>query len=284
MAERPLWTPSSERIEEANLTRFARQAIRDWKLGLNDYPAFYRWTIEHPEQFWDSLWKFASVRASAKGTRVLVNGDRIPGARWYPEARLNFAENLLRRIAARLPSLKRVVVVPYLSDHPDVSAVPGAQRLEDFIVDRPATDIPFEQLPFDHPLYILFSSGTTGVPKCIVHGAGGALLKHLCEQQLHCDIKPGDRLFYFTTLGWMMWNWLASALASGATLLLYDGSPFVEKGNILFDYADAEGATHLGTSAKFLDAAAKAGVEPVKTHRLEHLRTVLSTGSPLAPE
>src|SRR2546426_8152241 len=114
--------------------------------------------------------------------------------------------------------------------------------------------------------------------------AGGALLKHVCEQQLHCDVKPGDRLFYFTTLGWMMWNWVASALASGATLLLYDGSPFVEKGNILFDYADAEGMTHLGTSAKFIDALSKAGMEPAKTHRLEHLRAVLSTGSPLVPE
>ena len=399
MAEGPLWTPSPERIEEANLTRFARQAIRDWKLTLNDYPAFYRWTVDHPEQFWDSLWKFANVRASAKGARVLVNGERMPGARWYPEARLNFAENLLlrrdasaamvfwgedkvkrrlthrelheqvsrvaqglrdlgvkpgdrvaaylpnlpeaiaamlaatsigatfstcspdfgvqgvldrfgqigpavlfaadgyyyngkqidslqkvREIADRLPGLRRVVVVPYVSDRPDVSAIPGAQRLEDFIANRPASDIAFEQLPFDHPLYILFSSGTTGVPKCIVHGAGGALLKHLCEQQLHCDVKPGDRLFYFTTLGWMMWNWLASGLASGATLLLYDGSPFVRNGNILFDYADAEGTTHFGTSAKFIDAAAKAGIEPAKTHKLERLRTVLSTGSPLAPE
>src|SRR4029077_18076319 len=146
--------------------------------------------------------------------------------------------------------------------------VPGAQSFDDFTGKQMRGEIRFEQLPFDHPLYILFSSVTTGVPKCIVHGAGGALLKHLCEQQLHCDIKPGDRLFYFTTLGWMMWNWLASVLACGATLLLYDGSPFVEKGRILFDYADAEGTTHLGTSAKFIDAISKAGVKPVKTHRL----------------
>src|SRR5437763_1222204 len=399
MAETPLWTPSPERIEEANLTRFARQAIRDWKLGLNDYPAFYRWTIEHPEQFWDSVWKFASVRASAKGARVLVNGGRMPGARWYPEARLNFAENLLRRrdastamvfwgedkvkrrlthrelyeqvsriaqglralgvkpgdrvaaylpnlpeaiaamlaatsigatfstcspdfgvegvldrfgqiapavlfaadgyhyngkqidslqkvreIAARLPSLKRVVVVPYVSVGPDVSAIPGAQRLEDFVADHPASDIPFEQLPFDHPLYILFSSGTTGVPKCIVHGAGGALLKHLCEQQLHCDVQQGDRLFYFTTCGWMMWNWLASGLASGATLLLYDGSPFLRGGRILWELAAAERMTHFDTSAKDIDALKKAALVPREDYDLTQVRAVLSTGSPLAPE
>jgi acetoacetyl-CoA synthetase len=187
-------------------------------------------------------------------------------------------------IAQKLPSLKRVVIVPYVSERPDVSAIPAAQRFEDFIAGQPGGDIRFEQLPFDHPLYILFSSGTTGVPKCIVHGQGGTLLKHLCEHQLHCDVKPGHRLFYFTTLGWMMWNWLISALASGATLLLYDGSPFVNGGRILFDYADVEGMTHLGTSAKFIDAIAKAGVEPAKTHQLEHLRTVFSTGSPLAPE
>jgi acetoacetyl-CoA synthetase len=190
----------------------------------------------------------------------------------------------VREIALKLPSLRRVVVVPYLNPRPEVSAIRDALRFEDFIAGQPGGDIRFEQLPFSHPLYILFSSGTTGVPKCIVHGQGGTLLKHLCEQQLHCDLLPGDRLFYFTTLGWMMWNWLVSALASGATLLLYDGSPFVKGGNILFDYADAEGMTHLGTSAKFIDSIGKAGLQPAKTHKLEHVRTILSTGSPLAPE
>src|SRR6266568_1975034 len=362
MAERTLWQTSEERIEEANLTRFARQAIRDWKLGINTYRDFYRWTTDRPEQFWESLWRFAGVRASRKGERALLDGDQMPGAKWFPDAQLNFAENLLRRrdaatavvfwgedrvkrrlthrelydlvsrtaqalralgvkpgdrvaaylpnmpeaaavmlavsslgavlstcspdfgvqgvldrfgqigpavlfaadgyfyngkvvgsldrvrdIAARLPSLKRVVIVPYVSERPDVSAIALAQRLDEFIGGQPGGEIRFEQLP-------------------------------------HCDVQAGDRLFYFTTLGWMMWNWLMSGLASGATLLLYDGSPFARNGGILFDFADAEGVTHFGTSAKFLDASAKAGVAPAKTHKLEHLRTVLSTGSPLAPE
>jgi acetoacetyl-CoA synthetase len=146
------------------------------------------------------------------------------------------------------------------------------------------TEIDFAQLPFDHPLVIMYSSGTTGVPKCIVHRAGGALLQHLKEHRLHGDVQPGDRVFYFTTCGWMMWNWLVSALAAGATLLLYDGSPFLDRGAVLFDYADAEGMTHFGTSAKFIDAIAKVGLAPVASHDLDRLRVVFSTGSPLVAE
>jgi len=395
----PLWAPDQARIERANVTRFAREAIGRWNLGLNNYPDFYRWSVKQPEQFWQSVWSFCGVIAGDRGTRVVADRDRMPGARWFPDARLNFAQNLLRRrddtpalvfwgedrikrrvthaeltaqvsriagalrasgvksgdrvvgylpnmpeaimaalaaasigaiwsscspdfgvqgvldrfgqieptvlfaadgywyngkavdtlaktrdIVDGLPGLRSVVVVPCLGERPDVSGIGGAQRLEDFVAGHEAGEIRFEQLPFNHPLYILYSSGTTGVPKCIVHGAGGTLLQHLKEHQLHCDVKPGDRLFYFTTLGWMMWNWLASGLASGATLLLYDGSPLLRGGAIVYDYADAEGMTHLGTSAKFIDACAKSGLAPMRTHSLAPLRTILSTGSPLVPE
>jgi len=190
----------------------------------------------------------------------------------------------LADIVKQLPTVKRVVVVPYVSEAPDASIIDRAMTLEKFLEPYHAKAVACEPMPFNHPLYILYSSGTTGVPKCIVHGAGGVLLMHLKEHLLQCDVKPGDRVFWFTTCGWMMWNWLVSSLACGATLLLYDGSPFMGRGNILFDFAAAEDMTHFGTSAKFIDAAAKVKVDPIHSHRLPELRALLSTGSPLAPE
>jgi acetoacetyl-CoA synthetase len=165
-----------------------------------------------------------------------------------------------------------------------VGGLDKAVRLDDFIAPYKAGEIPFRRVAFNAPLYIMYSSGTTGQPKCIVHGVGGTLIQHVKEHKLLCDVKPGDRIFYFTTCGWMMWNWLVSGLASEATLLLYDGSPFHPDGNVLFDYMEAEKGTLFGTSAKYIDALAKAGLDPKSSHDLSALRTITSTGSPLAPE
>ncbi|MEQ8250549.1 MAG: acetoacetate--CoA ligase [Oceanibaculum nanhaiense] len=190
----------------------------------------------------------------------------------------------LREVAAQLPTVKRVVVVPYAREAMDLTGIERAVPYADYVAPYQAKTLEFVRVPFNHPLYILYSSGTTGVPKCIMHGTGGTLLQHLKELQLHSDVKPGDRVFYFTTCGWMMWNWLVSALACEATLLLYDGSPFYPDARILFDYADAEGMTLFGTSAKYIDAVLKSGLVPRETHSLKSVRAMTSTGSPLSPE
>jgi acetoacetyl-CoA synthetase len=189
----------------------------------------------------------------------------------------------VRDIVDRIPQIERTVVVPYLANGLDISGIRGAVAWNEFIAGS-AAPLRFERLPFDHPLYIMYSSGTTGLPKCMVHGAGGTLLQHLKEHLLHGDLARDDRIFYFTTCGWMMWNWLVSALAVGATVMLYDGAPFLRKRPILWDLAAQERVTTFGTSAKFLALAEKEGLEPAKTHDLSDLDTILSTGSPLAPQ
>jgi len=394
-----LWSPSERAVEEAQVTQFARQMVRKHRLDLNSYSAFHQWTVDNPETFWSEVWDFCGVIASRKGSTVLVDGDKMPGARWFPEARLNIAENLLRRgdrgdalvswdengfrrrvsysdltsdvsravqallgiglrpgdraaafipnlpetgtlalaalsqgivwsscspdfgvdgvldrfgqiepkvlfcadgyryngqthdslervreIAERLPSVRKVVVVPYLDPDVDVSDIPKAVRLDEWLRRHQPGDIAYAQLPFNHPVFVLFTSGTTGKPKCIVHGAGGTLLQSLKTFKFHFDARPGDRYFYFCTTNWVVWNVLFTGLCTEAGLMLYDGSPFARNGKILFDFAEKEKFTHFGTSAKFLDAASKRGLRPRDTHDLSALRMIISTGSPLAAE
>jgi len=189
-----------------------------------------------------------------------------------------------QQLSEQLSTVEKIIVIPFTQNLPDCSRLNNAVIFNDYISNQDKTSIKFEQLPFDHPLYILYSSGTTGVPKCIVHGAGGTLIQHLKELVLHTDLKPNDRLFFFTTCGWMMWNWLVSGLATGATVILYDGSPLYPKPETLFDIAEQEEITIFGAGARFYSAIEKAGLKPVKTHSLGKLKSILSTGSPLTPE
>jgi len=396
---KPIWEPGTDRIERANMNRFMR-FVRE-NVGNEDirrYAPLYDFSVRHPEKFWPLVWEFCGIRASGEFTPVLLDGDKMPGTRWFPNVRLNFAQNLLRhkddraaivfrnewghqrelsyvelhaevgriahalkalgvgvgdRVAGfmpnipetviamlattslgatwsscspdfgidgvvdrfgqiapkvlfsadaygyggkrfdclakvrsvleKIPSVEKVVVVPYSGDALALEGLRDAVSWPDF-AGRDDHALQFEMLPFDHPLYIVYSSGTTGVPKCIVHGAGGTLIQHLKELVLHTDLKREDRLFYYTTCGWMMWNWFVSGLAVGATLVVYDGSPSHPDGNALWDLADEVGISVFGTSAKWISATEKAGVKPRETHKLLQLKTILSTGSPLAPE
>jgi acetoacetyl-CoA synthetase len=207
-----------------------------------------------------------------------------PDGYWYAGKRIDVGEKVAA-VMAGMPSVRKALIVDYLGAAGEVAkAAPRAEPLAAALSRFAPAEVTFERLPFSHPLYILYSSGTTGIPKCIVHSVGGTLIQHLKEHRLHCGIVEGDRFFYFTTCGWMMWNWLVSGLASGATLLLYDGSPFHPDGRVLFDFAEAEKMTYFGTSAKFIDAVHKSGLRPMDTHDLSSVRLISSTGSPLSPD
>ena len=267
------------------------QALRDLGVGPGDRVAGYLPNMPEAVSAMLATAAVGAVWSSCSpdfGVQGVIDrfGQTEPKVLFSPDGyfyngKVHGCQQKLNEIVARLPSLQRVVVVPYVSSRPEIA---DSVTLQDFISGYDAGEIKFEQLPFNHPLYIMFSSGTTGVPKCIIHGAGGTLIQHMKEHLLHVDIKPSDRLFYFTTCGWMMWNWLVSGLASGATLMLYDGAPFYPNGNALFDYIDQEDIAVFGTSAKFIDGVNKAGLEPISTHSLKTLQTILSTGSPLVPE
>ena len=207
-----------------------------------------------------------------------------PDGYWYNGKAIEVADKIAA-VAAKLGTVRKVLVVDYLGTSSDVAdTIDTAVALEEALAPFAVKPVSFERVPFSHPLYILFSSGTTGIPKCIVHSTGGTLIQHVKEHRLHAGLTDGDRFFYFTTCGWMMWNWLVSGLASGATLLLYDGSPFYPDGNVLFDFADAERMNFFGTSAKFIDSVRKAGLKPIRSHDLSSVRAISSTGSPLSPE
>ncbi len=388
-----LWSPSQKLIDEANITHFIDVVNHRFNQFFDDYQSLYQWSIDEKESFWSILWDYAGV-IGEKGERILTDGDNIEKAIWFPDARLNFAENLLRknnsdiaihfrsedqvdyqltyeqlyqqvasvadwlkskglqpgdRVAAYLPNMPETVVAMlaatalgavWTSTSPDFgeesvvdrfgqteprflfvsdgyfyngkkinlndkvkticAQLPSVEQVVQInltgfdnaidahnwtdISSNVVSRIDFVPRKFNDPLYVLYSSGTTGKPKCITHKVGGTLLQHLKEHQLHSDIQPGDRVFYFTTCGWMMWNWLVTALASKAALVLYDGSPFYPSGEVLWKYAEDTGMTLFGTSAKYIDALKKNNLQPGGKYNLSELRTLCSTGSVLAPE
>jgi len=394
-----LWKPSEESIRQTNMYRFMQFINSKYNQKMKDYASLYEWSVQNIPEFWAALWEFAQIIHSAPYEQVVDDLTKMPGARWFSGARLNFAQNLLRfrdertalifkgegqppvrityaqlydevarmakslramgiragdRVVGFLPnmpqatiamlaatsigatwsscspdfgikgvldrfgqikprviftadgyqfkgrkidslarmtnilkelrSIERVVVIPYTEPLPDISSVPNAVHWADFRSTESGLAIEFEQLPAEHPLYIMYSSGTTGLPKCMVQSAGGILLHHLKELILHTNLTRNDTIFYFTTCGWMMWNWLTSALATGATLVLYDGNPFHPHPGALWEMAQDEKITVFGTSAGYIGALMASGVKPGKQYHLAPLRAVLSTGSPLSVE
>jgi acetoacetyl-CoA synthetase len=395
----PLWTPSDKRKQNANITRFIREMNTRHNLNLASYAELYQWSIENIRDFWAEVWDFAGIKASKQYDQVVDDLGKFPGAKWFPGARLNFAENLLRyrddqvafifrgetqtsshmtyeelydavarfahslqetgvhvgdrvvgympnmietaiamlaatslgatwsscatdigpeaaierlgqiepqvmitadgyfykgkkfetldhaaEVVRGIPSLKKVIVVSYTHESPDISQLPNAIHYADFLSKKSNLEIPFEQLSFDHPLYIMFSSGTTGKPKCMVQGAGGILINHLKELLLHTDLKRSDRIMYITSCSWMMWNWLLSSLAVGATIVLYDGNPNYPDPGAMWKLIQDEKITVFGCSASYLHFLKKEEFSPRREYDLSSLREISQTGSPLSAE
>ncbi|RJP79675.1 MAG: acetoacetate--CoA ligase [Desulfobacteraceae bacterium] len=392
-----LWKPSEERIQQTNMFHFMNTVNQKYGKTFTEYTALYEWSVSNIVEFWETFWEYSDILVSRSYSRVLDNPQKMPGAKWFEGAKLNFAENLLRyrdnqialifqsegqsvtrltyaelfkevarvamalkeygvevgdRVAGFMPNrpetiiamlaatsigatwsscspdfgikgvldrfgqirpkvlftadgyffkgkkidslnniskiidqltcVEKVIVVPFISSKPDISGLPKGVHFMDIGMDT--DEIAFQQLPFDHPLYIMYSSGTTGLPKCMVQSAGGILLHQLKELRLHTDLKRKDTIFYFTTCGWMMWNWLTASLAVGATLVLYDGNPFYPDPEVLWRMVQDLRISIFGTSAGYLGALKNTGAKPGKNFNLDALRTVLSTGSPLSVE